>query len=278
MDNAVSSRRGPRFSLAAQLFTAVGTVVAALAVVGLVSVTTLHSVVDDNADLLEAKTGMSESIASLTDALWEARATEYHLNGASDSKIPSLVEDLQKSQSQFEEEFTTFVADYEATFGEEVFGLDLINATWEGYKAAVLSVWVPTDGVEPASDATITGYDITITSLIEEFNYAIDTRIDARTADSAASADSVTWLVTGLLIAGIAVGVTVGWWTTRRITRAAAIVKRSLEAMATGDLTLEATVTSKDEMGEMAESLTKAQGALRETMAEVIDSAQTVAA
>ncbi|MDN4472327.1 methyl-accepting chemotaxis protein [Demequina zhanjiangensis] len=278
MTTSAPGRRRPRFTLAAQIFTAVGSVVAALAVVGTISISTLHSIEDESAELLAAQGRMEDSVNSLEDALWEARSATYRLGGVSEAKVADIVEDMQFHQTEFEEELDAYVADFSRTFGEEVYGLDLIDSTWDGYKAAVNSVWVPTEGVEPATESTITGYDWTITSLVEEFAYAIDVRIEARQAEMVAHSNAVIMITTVLLVAGIAVGVVVGWWTSRRISRSAAAVKTSLEAMADGDLTSTARVTSNDEMGDMASSLGTAQGALRETMAEVISSAQTVAA
>ncbi|WNM27458.1 methyl-accepting chemotaxis protein [Demequina capsici] len=278
MNTDVHPGRGPRFTLAAQIFAAVGAVIVALAVVGTMSVSTLRSIDSENMALVASQASMAKAVKDLENSLWEARATEYNLNGAPDSKIDGLVADLQRHQTRFETQLDAFVADYQATFGEDVYGLDLIHSTWDGYKAAVLSVWVPTAGVDPATAATIHGYDVTMTSLVEEFDYAIDTRIAASTQATQSHADFVILLITVLLAVGIAVGVAVGWWTTRRISRSAAIVRRSLEALAEGDLTADAVVRSNDEMGDMALALGSAQGALRETMAEVIASAQTVAA
>ena len=64
----------------------------------------------------------------------------------------------------------------------------------------------------------------------------------------------------------------------RRITRGLRSVQQSLEAMATGDLTVGSQVDSADELGQMARSLSTAQTALRSTMAGVVETAGTVAA
>jgi methyl-accepting chemotaxis protein len=61
------------------------------------------------------------------------------------------------------------------------------------------------------------------------------------------------------------------------ITRPLLRVRRSLDAMATGDLTVSADVTSKDEVGEMARALDQAQASVREVITSVAQSATAVA-
>ncbi|HEY8719381.1 methyl-accepting chemotaxis protein [Pengzhenrongella sp.] len=78
---------------------------------------------------------------------------------------------------------------------------------------------------------------------------------------------------------GIALVVVVasGFVMAQSIRRALDRVKISLEAMAAGDLTVPAAVHSRDEIGQMAIALSKAQSALRATLAGVTQTAQTVA-
>ena len=72
-----------------------------------------------------------------------------------------------------------------------------------------------------------------------------------------------------LLIAAAALLIIAGmsWLTLRSIKRPVERVKASLEALATGDLTVATGVTSTDEVGQMAASLDAAQTALREVLA-----------
>jgi len=85
-----------------------------------------------------------------------------------------------------------------------------------------------------------------------------------------------------ILVVGFAVSVTIAAAlviaVTRRIKRGLDEVRASLDAMASGDLTVEALVMDNDELGQMARSASVAQSSLRETMSAVVDAAQTVAA
>jgi methyl-accepting chemotaxis protein len=82
------------------------------------------------------------------------------------------------------------------------------------------------------------------------------------------------------IIAGVAVLVIVvmSWLTMRSITRPVGLVKNALDALASGDLTVDTGVTSKDEVGQMAAALDTAQASLREVLSGVAASAQAVAA
>jgi methyl-accepting chemotaxis protein len=75
-----------------------------------------------------------------------------------------------------------------------------------------------------------------------------------------------------LLILGISI------LTMRSITRPVQRVKASLEALATGDLTVATGVTAKDEVGQMASALDAAQNSLRQVLSTVVSSADAVAA
>jgi methyl-accepting chemotaxis protein len=94
---------------------------------------------------------------------------------------------------------------------------------------------------------------------------------------SAQIRQTVITLVIAFVISTVAAG-TLATVVTRRITRGLRSVQASLDAMATGDLTVDTHVDSADELGQMARSMSTAQVALRSTMAGVVETAETVAA
>ena len=106
----------------------------------------------------------------------------------------------------------------------------------------------------------------------------ITTRMD-RAATEAADRSAATMR---LILIGISVAVAglvlLGLATASSVRRSVAKVQRSLEAMAVGDLTVHADVSSDDEVGRMARALDAAQSSLRETFAQVAEAAVTLAA
>ena len=91
---------------------------------------------------------------------------------------------------------------------------------------------------------------------------------------SAASAQRTIVLV---LLAGLAVAAAVGLWVVRLITRPLAEVNEVLAAVAGGDLTRSASVSSRDEVGVMASNVNRAAESMRAAVETIGSSARALA-
>jgi methyl-accepting chemotaxis protein len=80
-----------------------------------------------------------------------------------------------------------------------------------------------------------------------------------------------------LLIAGLSAALLLGWFVARGIVRSLDRVRRVCAALAAGDLTRTAGLTSRDEPGQMARSLDEAMVRLRETVSTIDGSASSPA-
>ncbi|WP_156159108.1 HAMP domain-containing protein, partial [Demequina gelatinilytica] len=272
------TRHGRRFPLAAQVFGAVGGVLAALGLATAVSIGTVSELQDRDAELRADQAAMTEGMADLLDTLWQARLAGFKLDAAAEAAVPDLVDRLKHRYDLVDQELASFEQLYADTFGEELPFAELASSTWGEYKAAVLSAWEPTEGVRPASEAERSGFDTTVESQFNEFDAHVDMHLEAASVEVADDAASATTLLFIVLAVGAGAGAAFAWLVGRRIRRNSAILKESMAALAAGDLTVTAQVSSRDEMGEMAELLSAAQSALRETMSGVVSSAVTVAA
>ncbi|VTR78307.1 methyl-accepting chemotaxis protein [Cellulomonas hominis] len=101
---------------------------------------------------------------------------------------------------------------------------------------------------------------------------------DANSDAAGATVSSTIVTVVVLLVVGLAIVMAIGFVVARRLARDAGEVRTALEAMAEGDLTVQARVRSVDELGDMARSLDAAQTSLRSVVSGVAETAQTVAA
>ena len=100
----------------------------------------------------------------------------------------------------------------------------------------------------------------------------------ARIAQSEAEASSARNTIIISLVVGLLVGLAIAVSVVRGLRRTVRQVQQSVTALAEGDLTVESGVTSTDELGRMAASLSQAQSALRNLMSQASESATAVAA
>ena len=101
-------------------------------------------------------------------------------------------------------------------------------------------------------------------------------RINAATTAVSADTSRNLWLLLIAFVLGVILAGMLARSVIAETTRAVGGVKRSLDAMAAGDLTVLAQERSRDEVGAAAHSLTVAQTALRSMLAKVASTAETV--
>jgi methyl-accepting chemotaxis protein len=97
-------------------------------------------------------------------------------------------------------------------------------------------------------------------------------------AEAQSAYESQRALSLGLIAAGVAIALGLGFFVATGVARATRRVRDVTDALANGDLTRSSGLTTRDEMGQMGASLDTAVTALRQVMATVVDSADAVAA
>jgi methyl-accepting chemotaxis protein len=147
---------------------------------------------------------------------------------------------------------------------------DAISAFIDAAVANQAGARVQWEGIQKANDLT---------------DGAVGEAKDALMAESAAAQKHMNDVIAeskaislAVILAALAVIGLVSWLTLRSIKRPVERVKASLDALATGDLTVATGVTARDELGQMAAALDSAQESIREVMAAVVGSADAVAA
>ena len=99
-----------------------------------------------------------------------------------------------------------------------------------------------------------------------------------RNAAAAEDADQAVTIVVTTAVLGVLLAAGLGFFMIRRLLSTVRSVQASVEAMASGDLTVAPQVGDQDEIGQMARSLAEAQENLRSVMASVVASSDAVAA
>ncbi|MCC2318873.1 HAMP domain-containing protein, partial [Cellulomonas chengniuliangii] len=110
----------------------------------------------------------------------------------------------------------------------------------------------------------------------------VHTEVDAYVAAIAETSQARTSQARVVLIvsvvAAVIIAVALGIAVARRLRSSVLEVRSAISAMAHGDFTVEAHVSGNDEVSQMAQALTVAQGAVRSTLAGVAQTADAVAA
>jgi methyl-accepting chemotaxis protein len=178
---------------------------------------------------------------------------------------------MQQAVARVDAHLTTPVASWDA--------FKSVQSRWQSLRDTTLVPLAKT-GNTAAVDAAIlavpTMSSEARSALVTSAANVVQGRINAATtAVGAGTARNVRLLVIAFLV-----GVILAGWLARSVigetTRAVGGVKRSLDAMAAGDLTVLAPERSRDEVGAAAHSLTVAQGSLRAMLAKVAGTAQTL--
>jgi len=273
-----------RMTLTAQIMGAVGGALAVLAIVGVTTIVQLGALDSASREAAGNQEVMSRAILDLSGTLWVARMSAGTVASYPEPDRAAHMADLEANYATFEAQLAAFGTEYQATFGHEPAGLGEVTTSWAAYKDLLLNTMMPTavDGDlvaytqirENGAKQAGAGLVESVAALTDAANAELLKQEDANTAQS----QSVRNLVIALVVAGFIGAGLLGWVVARKIKKAAGAVSHSMDAMAQGDLRVEAVVTSNDELGDMAASLAKAQASLRETMSEVVASAQTVAA
>jgi methyl-accepting chemotaxis protein len=170
-------------------------------------------------------------------------------------------------QKTLDEQVLPNIAETEALWNDKIkpLALNENRTAAQTHTAAVLVA----DQFGPLANAVAAGAES-----ISEANQA-STQSEVKDATKAAGrAITKVWLFTGI---GIILLVLLGLAISRLISSSIGLVRNALVALADGDLTVGANVDSKDEVGQMADALTRAQASLREVMGEINGTSATLA-
>jgi len=259
--------------------------VAGAAVVSFSGITALHSTSQSASDIYAHSALTLADLAQVRDGEGDARvlARDYALGspGRAPAEVRQEIADIDK-----------VIDDALAAYVEHSGGLDanrdkLLEGTHAG-----LEQWrkVRDDELLPAVDrhdsaAVSDTLAKALSDADDAFAEPLDNLFDAETKTAAVLAAAarqeaqtqqavmITITITAAVIAAL-----IGLLIARAITTPVRRVQRVLEALASGDLTAEADVQGRDEVGQMAAAMTRASASLRTTMNTMEQSAAQLSA
>ncbi len=253
--------------------------------IGAVASVQISQMKRDAADLARSQATVTQALAALKDALWNVRSDANLMAAYVGADNQPQLEKLHASYDGFDTAAQAFVTAFTAAYGRAPSEWETFTSTYAEYKPLIdgefMEAALADDGVWWAKARKTSGLADTGAALVAALTTVGD-EVTAAAADATARADAnaqralvVTMTVLGV---GLAVGAALGVVLARSIRRPILEVKRAADAMATGDLTVTPVVHSSDEIGQMADSIATAQGALRDLVAGTVDSATVVAA
>ncbi len=272
-----------RLSVAGKILALVAAAAVVTAALGIYASITISSVRSDTDDLADIQSTVSKSLADLTGALWNVRNGISAIGSYPPSGKQAATDSLDAGYKALDAAIETFNADYTAEFGAPPESWDEFTTALASYREAVDTKLVPAavandqeewaqvrdNGVTELGDqmvATLASVDSEVTAATDEVAVA---------ADRQASTSIVITII--VIVVGILATTAIGLVIAVGIRRSVTEVKRSVDAMSRGDLTVDPNVRSGDELGEMARGLSAAIDTLRDLIAGIVQSAQTVA-
>ena len=239
----------------------------------------------DTTEMAATQATVGKALTTLKDSLWGVRMYIPLVMAYEGDGKQVQFDKLQDAYAAMDTASTDFAAAFQdANGGDLPANWDEFTTSWTNYRtmvdgdlmAAAMADDRPLFAQVRAGGAADLGAKM-IGSLTD-----VDAEVSATMAAITARVDSqatatIRWTVaiaaTGILVASL-----LGILLAGSIRRSVVDVKRAVDAMATGDLTVQAEAHSGDEIGQMATALGVAQVSLRGVIARVVETAQTVAA
>ncbi|WP_308010515.1 methyl-accepting chemotaxis protein [Blastococcus sp. LR1] len=270
-------------SVKIKVLSAVGVTAGVAAGIGVLGVTGLSAAADRTEELYASNLLGTVEVADMDAILGDIRVTTRDaLLTETPEQTRETFTAVEAHRAKFREHVEAYIAtgmspDRQVLLDDITAGMDEYSALQDGVLAPLAFAndvrgWVTANQTQVGPVITKLATDLEELRGLEG-QYASDAAVAAR--ESYESQRTITIMT---IVAGIGVALGLGLAVASGIARAARRVQGVTEALAKGDLTQVAGLTSRDEMGRMGGALDEAVVNLRAVMAEVAASADAVAA
>ncbi|MFF3064155.1 HAMP domain-containing protein, partial [Oerskovia sp. NPDC057915] len=280
LTSATSRQRRSRFgdlSVRTRIIIALGVLVLVLVGTVAVALQGLRSTLEDTEAVADVGNTALRLNAEIDHGAQEAWRLTYQYDIVTGAARAAVVSQMDATDALLE----TKIAEYDTMLGT------MAEPNWETFKTA-WSEWTAyrdstlmpavedkavTPEIQSRNDALIAAHVSALSAAGDAANaYAASVSDEAA---AHAQKTVLTMIVLGL--AGLVIALVVALVVANGIRRSAEKVRRSLVALAEGDLTVHPDVDSRDEIGQMAVALATAQTSLRAIISTVAGTAQEVA-
>ncbi|HLS74816.1 MAG TPA: methyl-accepting chemotaxis protein, partial [Actinomycetaceae bacterium] len=275
-----AKRRSRRsLSLGGKLFGVVGVLVALIFGTNGFSITAMQGMADSSEELA-AVNEFSELRGEIALGAKQAQLLFQEMLSAQDR---STVAELVEEQEAHDAALTALIETYAASpASESVHWQQFVESYEEAVRLrdeelvpAVLSG--DRGAIDPAAVVAIETAIADYEAALDQMKAEMTGHVDSSTEGLQSEVDTGILMISVLGFGSLAVGGLLALVIVRSIRRSVGEIRRVTQAMAVGDLTVEPAVTSRDEIGQMAELLATAQLRLRELISGVADSSQRIA-
>ncbi|GIH94265.1 methyl-accepting chemotaxis protein [Planobispora siamensis] len=255
------------------------------AMAGVIGVTALGrmSTMNDNMQAMEQASGnqalLSQVRARMTDMYNTSIGAVVETDPVRKAERTRQVRDFTEQVGTAFEAYKAGVAGY-APLQED---LAAFEETWQEFEvlrdAVMFGAPLPAElNMDLAAAATRLGEDsIKLNAVMDDLAEHERNVSATMAADADAGYDDARVSVIVLLTVGLVLSVAVALLISRRMVGTLTVLSAALAAMARGDLTQRAQVTSRDEVGQMAVAVNQATGSMQQAMQALAASADTLA-
>ena len=279
-----SARRRVRLSVAGKIMSLVALSGIVTAGLGVYASTTINQVRSETARVAGVQAAVSTPLTGLKDALWNVRLLITAAGAYPPDEKQKASEDLTAAYQSLDSATSAFHDAYGTALGGEPASWPQFTSALADYRKAVGAQLMPA-AMADDREQWVTLRDGGISDLGAQMVAnltSVDSDVTRAMGDVAHRAEqearTAVIITIVVIVLGIAATTSVGIVVGTGIRRSVAQVKRSVDAIARGDLTVAPDVRSADELGEMARGLGTALVELRDLVGGVVQTAQTVAA
>jgi methyl-accepting chemotaxis protein len=226
---------------------------------------------------------VSTSLAALKDALWSARMTIMVVDSVPVASKQAQFDKLQVGYATLQSSSDAFEATFKSAYNRSPDGWADFTSSWAKYREVVDGKLIPgamanDHAAFESSRAAAADLGVAMLGNLTKVGDGVSASMAAVATSAEREAATAVTTTIAILVIGVLLAVLLGVAIANVFRRSVLEVKRAVDAMATGDLTVRPAVKSEDEIGQMARALVTAQDALCGVISGVVETAQTVAA